>query len=97
MSERTGLDRGVKGGNCGCRYQIAVVRETREFDDIGIRKKEIRKAKLRKDIQNREKGGRVLLGCGMVVAFDKSEGNSGICDEQIGDGERVRWSKAILP
>jgi hypothetical protein len=40
-----------------------------------------------------KRGRRVLLG----AAFDKSEGNSGICDEQIGEGVRVDWSKAILP
>lgn len=33
----------------------------------------------------------------MGAAFDKSEGNSGMCDEQIGEGERVHWSEAILP
>jgi len=33
----------------------------------------------------------------MGAAFDKSEGNSGICDEQIGERERVHWSNAVLP
>jgi hypothetical protein len=39
VSERTGLDRGWKEGNCRCRYKITLVRVTRKVDDIRIRKK----------------------------------------------------------
>jgi hypothetical protein len=37
-------------------------------------------------LQKREREG--LRGCGVEAAFDKSEGNGGICDEEIGKEAR---------
>jgi hypothetical protein len=46
------------------------------------------------NIQTTEKGNGEIVRVGMKAAFDKSEGNGGICDEQI--GKEVRGKMGLM-
>jgi hypothetical protein len=54
------------------------------------------KAKLRKNMHTANKGNGSLGGSSVEAAFDKSEGNGGICDE-TGEGARAVWRKSNSP
>lgn len=51
------------------------------------------KAELRKDIRTSNKRKESLRGSSVEAAFDNSEGNGEICDEQTGEGAGMGWRK----
>jgi hypothetical protein len=55
-------------------------------DEIRIWKAREMNQKLRKDIHPAKRGKESLRGNSVEAAFDKSEGNGGICDEEKGRG-----------